>query len=59
MSAATADAGRNETPGKKVVRLDRAQAASVALKVAINDRRGKPSPQWMVDVARRMGVKAG
>lgn len=41
----------------KVVRIDRAEAASIALRVAINDRVGKASPRWMVDVAERMGVR--
>lgn len=41
----------------KVVRIDRADAASIALKVAINDRVGKASPQWMREVAEHMGIR--
>lgn len=43
------------SPGK-VVRVNRADAASIALKVALNDRSGKPSQQWMIEIAEQMGV---
>lgn len=42
--------------GAKVIRLDRGDAAAIAVKVVINERQGKTSPPWMIDVARRMGV---
>lgn len=48
--------GRSVTPPGKVVRVNRADAASIALKVALNDRSGTPSPRWMRDVAAQMGV---
>lgn len=41
-----------------VVRIDRAEAASIALKVSLNDREGKESPRWMREVAERMGVRS-
>lgn len=55
-AAEPTSASEATTDGAKVIRLDRGDAAAIAVKVVINERQGKTSPPWMIDVARRMGV---